>query len=253
MSGDRVFPSLAKISKQKRRLEGEAHAYVKERVSVCIPNYNKGSYIEDCIKSVVYQTYKDLEIIIVDDCSSDNSREEINRCVRTYGGTVKIMTMFLPRRTGTAWAQNMAYYLAKGEYVCNMDSDDIIHKDKIKLQVEASKSGGYDVIGTNFKTFKGSLDHITNPNGGYWLEFEDDKIEDAYLFHKRHCVCFGSLLMRHDVIDMCGGMNKRFIGTEDFEIVHRIATLGYKIGNLNQTLYYYRELSTQRSRLFHSS
>lgn len=250
---DRVFSSLAKVSKQKKRLEGDAHSYAKGRVSVCIPNYNKGSYIEDCIKSVIYQSYKDIEIIIVDDCSDDSSREAINKCIKTYGAKVRIKTMFLPRRCGTAWAQNIAYYLAKGEYICNMDSDDLIHKDKIRFQMDAMERHKYDVVGTNFKTFRGSLDHITNNNGGYWLKFDSEEIQDSYLFNKQHCVCFGSLLMKHEVIDRCGGMNKRFIGTEDFEIVYRIAQLGFKIGNIQEAVYYYRENSTQRSSLFHHS
>jgi cellulose synthase/poly-beta-1,6-N-acetylglucosamine synthase-like glycosyltransferase len=77
-----IRASLKAISQKKRHLEKEAHESTVGLVSVCIPNFNKGKYIYQCIESIKNQSYKEIEIIVVDDCSTDNSRTEINRAMK---------------------------------------------------------------------------------------------------------------------------------------------------------------------------
>lgn len=246
-----VHSALKKISDNKRGVEGIAHSVIEGLVSVCIPNYNKAKYLRDCILSVVKQSYTNIEIIFVDDCSSDGSWKVVQNFRREFP-SIKFVMLQLPYRRGTAWAQNMAYYLARGEFIMNMDSDDIIHKDKIALQTMAMTELGYDLCGTNFQIFRSDVNNPLTRDGGHWLKYDSEDIENSYLFDRVHCVCFGTVMYKHYVIEALGGMNKEYIGTEDYEIIHRAATKGFKIGNVKNPLYFYRSNETQRSKLFHS-
>ena len=110
---------------------------MKELVSVIIPNYNKGKWIKKCLNSVVNQTYPHLEIIIVDDFSTDNSLEEINK-IDFNDRSLKIIENkndSISLKQGTvgslikaqraAYSKNVGIRNAKGKYVTTLDSDDL--------------------------------------------------------------------------------------------------------------------------------
>jgi glycosyltransferase involved in cell wall biosynthesis len=245
-----ISNKLKEISKTRRK-EEYAHHVAKGMVSVCIPNYNKEPFLEECLNSVAKQTYKNkMEIIIIDDKSSDGSWNVIQNFKRKNHG-FKIMTYQTGRRLGTSWAQNIAYYHAQGEYIMNMDSDDYIDPDKVERQLEYMKAHELDACGTNFKLCDRTIENVAKMNGGYWLEYDPDKIKEDYDKEVHRC-CFGTMMFHHSVIEDCGGMNKKFIGTEDYEMIKRISDLGYRIGNLKDPLYYYRIHDGQRSKLFHA-
>ncbi|MEH6456389.1 MAG: glycosyltransferase family 2 protein [Cocleimonas sp.] len=101
-------------------------------VSVIMPSYNSKRYIQDAIESVMSQSYGNWEMIIVDDCSTDDSVEFIRRLIDGEG---RITLITLDINTGAALARNKAIELAKGQYVAFLDSDDMWAKDKLKIQV----------------------------------------------------------------------------------------------------------------------
>ena len=247
-----IYKALRKIS-EKKSLEDQAHLKTPGLVSVCMPNYNKQKYIKEAILSISKQTYPHIELVIVDDKSTDESRSIIHEAITKLQLSIPVRTLFLPKRCGTAWAQNMAYYLSSGEYIANMDSDDVSDPNRIQEQVMAMKNNNYDLVGTNFSIFSEDTAKPLVENGGSWLLYDSEEIADSYMFKLTHCVCFGTLMFKSSLIDKIGGMNKKFIGTEDFEIVDRAISQGAHAGNLNQILYHYRENPSQRSRLFHGS
>ncbi len=114
---------------------------VSEKVSVIMPVYNNGKYLKECLESVINQTYKNLEIIIIDDKSSDNSLEVISRF-----NDKRIKIIKLRKNSGVAIARNKGVEIATGEYICFIDSDDFWDLDKIKKQVEFMKQNDYTFI-----------------------------------------------------------------------------------------------------------
>lgn len=98
-------------------------------LSIIIPNYNKAMYIGKCIDSIVGQSFKNFELIIVDDCSKDASRDIINDYAKQYPFIVPI---FLSKNKGVSNARNMGIRAASGKYVTFIDSDDVyINQDKL--------------------------------------------------------------------------------------------------------------------------
>ena len=97
-------------------------------VSIIMPNYNYSKYLDESILSVLNQTYGNIELIVVDDGSTDNSLE----CIRKYVGRLKLVTQ---SQSGVAAARNAGLSIAKGEYVCFIDSDDSWQNNKIEKQI----------------------------------------------------------------------------------------------------------------------
>ena len=112
----------------------------KGLVSVITPTYNCADFIAETIKSVIAQTYSNLEMIIVDDCSSDNTEEIVKRFTEIDS---RIKYHRLEKNSGAAVARTEAMRLAKGEYMAFLDSDDLWYNDKLEKQLAFMKENGY--------------------------------------------------------------------------------------------------------------
>lgn len=100
-------------------------------VSIIITNYNCENYIEKAIKSCLDQTYKNIEILIIDDNSTDNSLENINK----YLYDKRINVYKINKNVGPYWLKNSLISKANGEFITMLDSDDFYSKDKIEKQI----------------------------------------------------------------------------------------------------------------------
>lgn len=93
-------------------------------ISVIIPMYNTEKYIGECLDSLFLQTFQDYEIILIDDCSTDNSREVAESYVEKFGGRLKIYSN--EKNSDVCITRNNGLMLSRGEYVYYMDSDDVL-------------------------------------------------------------------------------------------------------------------------------
>ena len=105
---------------------------MNDLISIITPSYNSKCFIDDTIRSVLSQSYKNWEMIIVDDCSIDNSVEIIERII---GDNPKIRLIKLENNVGSAQSRNAALEVANGRFIAFLDSDDIWHPDKLEKQV----------------------------------------------------------------------------------------------------------------------
>lgn len=105
----------------------------KPKVAVIIPNYNKAQYLSKCIDSVLNQTYDNIEIIIVDDCSTDKSNQIIKSIVKK---NPDIKYYKLPENRGVSFARNYGAAKTNADYLVFLDSDDVyLNENKIKNEV----------------------------------------------------------------------------------------------------------------------
>lgn len=105
-------------------------------VSVVIPNYNNGKYLEECVTSVINQTYPNIEIVIVDDASTDNSRCLIEMLAQEFNN---IIYYFSTSNKGVSATRNIGFEIARGDYVTTLDSDDTYCPFKIEKEVEVAE------------------------------------------------------------------------------------------------------------------
>ena len=111
-----------------------------ELVSVIIPIYNSEDFISMTLESILSQTYESIEIILIDDCSTDNSEEIIKSYVNKHQN---IHYHQLEKNSGAAIARNRGIEIAKGKYIAFLDSDDLWVKNKLEKQVSLMKQHNY--------------------------------------------------------------------------------------------------------------
>lgn len=116
------------------------------KVSVIVPVYNLFNYISKCISSIVSQTYKDLEIIIINDGSTDNSISEINRLASTDNRIIVIDKM----NEGVSVARNTGIERATGKYIMFVDGDDLIDTDMVQKLIDKAEKNQADYVGGGF-------------------------------------------------------------------------------------------------------
>lgn len=107
------------------------------KVSVLVAVYNAEKYLSKCLDSLISQTYKNIEIICIDDCSKDSSAKILNKYASS-DNRIKILT--LAKNSGQANARNEGLKIASGEYITMLDSDDWFADDSIEKAVEAIES-----------------------------------------------------------------------------------------------------------------
>ncbi|UUZ86244.1 glycosyltransferase [Paenibacillus sp. P26] len=212
------------------------------KVSVVITNYNREAYLKECLDSLRRQTYPNLEMILVDDASTDRSVEVVQEWMEENGAEVIIVRM--PRNAGFSGAMSTGFFLARGEYIAVQDSDDFSHPARLEKQVEfMQKHPDVALVGTNYASFKdGAKRHYVPAN---WLMY-GESIRAVYR-NGGHCVCHGTILFRGAVFDRIGGLTRKIKGAEDYEFIVKFLDIGARIENLPEVLYYYRSHENQRS------
>lgn len=137
--------------KEQQLNTGNKDKYVDDLVSIITPAYNAAEYIAETIESVLDQTYPNWEMLIINDCSKDNTAE----IVRSY--TIKdkrIKLINLEKNSGAAVARNTAIQNAKGRYVAFLDSDDLWKKEKLQKQLSFMQQNGYAFTFTEYQYLK---------------------------------------------------------------------------------------------------
>lgn len=115
-------------------------------VSIIMPSYNTAEYITESIQSVLSQSYTEWELIIVDDCSTDNTDE----VVKNYLTDVRIKYFKNEKNSGAAVSRNRALREAKGKWIAFLDSDDLWMPDKLEKQIKHMEINGYHFSYTNY-------------------------------------------------------------------------------------------------------
>ena len=118
-------------------------------IDIILPNYNKGEYIDECILSILNQSFLNWKLYIIDDCSTDNSLKKINK----YKDYKKIQILKLKKNKGPSFCRNLGMRLSKNSYISFIDSDDYWTKDKLKNQLEFMKMSNYGFTFTDYVPF----------------------------------------------------------------------------------------------------
>lgn len=133
------------------------------KVSIIIPVFNVSNYIEGCICSVMKQTYPNIECVIVDDASLDDSIDKCEKLIAAYQGPIKFIVLRHEQNRGQAAARNTGTETAVGEYIYYLDSDDEISSDCIeKLVKPLMEDNSIEVVQGNLVWIK-KTNEIPNP------------------------------------------------------------------------------------------
>lgn len=121
-------------------------------VSIIMPMYNAEYYVKASIYSILNQTFKNFILYIIDDCSTDSSKQ-----IAESFNDPRIIIISNVINEGVARSRNKAIELAQTKYIAFCDSDDIWHEQKLEKQISLLDSGKYNVVGSFYSTFKDEL------------------------------------------------------------------------------------------------
>lgn len=194
-------------------------------VSVIIPCYNLGQYLCDAVDSVLSQTHKNIEIIIVNDGSTDPYTNEL------LSNFSKPNTIVLTTANqGLPAARNYGISAAKGDFVCCLDSDDMYHPEFIRKSVQVMSDDQAGKLGfvTTWAQFIGDSSVIWKTDN-----YEPYKLAVENVIHV-------ASLFRKSCWKMVGGYNVKFTGYADWNFWVSIVSKGYQWVCIPEALFYYR-------------
>lgn len=206
-------------------------------VSVVIPCYNDGEYILEAIKSVLEQTYKNIQIIIIDDGSTDPyTKMKLNQIAPNIAEVVHV------ENGGPSNARNIGIKLAKGELILPLDSDDYIEKTYIEKAVNMMESDPTIGIVYCKATLFGDKNGPWNlPSYSIELMLKDNLI-------------FVTAMFRKNTWERVGGFSACYKnGLEDYDFWLKIIELGYHVYQINEYLFFYRIKGKSRTQEMISS
>ena len=119
------------------------------KVDIILPSYNKDIYLEESINSIIQQKFNNWKLIIIDNCSTDNSREIIQK----YSENEKISTFFLKKNMGVSFSRNLGVRLSDSKYISFIDADDIWNNSKLQNQIEFMEKNNYNFTYTDYTPF----------------------------------------------------------------------------------------------------
>jgi len=179
-------------------------------VSVVIPTRNSEATIEKCLRSLAEQSYKNLEVIVVDNYSGDRTRE----VAKQYGVKTCLKG---PERSAQV---NFGAEKAVGKYIYRVDSDFVLQPDVIREAVESCEREGYDAI---------LIHNTSDPTVSFWARvrkaerdcYKNDKLNVAARFWKK------------EVFLAVGGFDETLVAGDDYDLQNRLVKSGFRIGRID--------------------
>jgi glycosyltransferase involved in cell wall biosynthesis len=203
---------------------------MKSLVSIIIPCYNAERWIGECIDSALAQTYNSIEVIVVDDGSTDNSVSVL----REYGDKIRWISC---ENGGPSAARNIGLKLSKGKYIQFIDSDDYINLAKIKEQVEFLEASNSDVIYGDWCYQYHQADGLVK-----LANYTTHQPTEDILYYIIACnrIIHGSCLYKREIFDKIVGFDESLRIAEDYYFSMRIALEGFKFSYQPGCHYFYR-------------
>lgn len=199
-------------------------------VTIIIPVYNTEKYLRKCLDSVVNQTYKNIEIIIINDASIDNSKNIINEYAK-YNKKIKVITK--THNAGLSEARNIGLRYAQGDYIFFLDSDDYLHQNTIKALLSLTKNYNSQIAECNYTSMYGPIKRKKEPLKEEIKCINPQKEKNAL----REYGNVWNKLYRHDILN--GFQFPKGLWYEDNAFIYPLLTTIKNMVITNQIYYYY--------------
>lgn len=183
-------------------------------VTVVCLCYNHARFVKEAIQSVKSQTYENIELIVVDDASTDNSKEVIQQALQPYP---EVTFISLDANEGNCRAFNRGWRVAKGEFMIDFAADDVLLPNRIERGVRAFLSSG-SRAGVQFSDAE-LIDEQGKHLGFHSDRFPNQTIPQGDLYKeliRRYFICSPTMMFRKTVIDQLGGYDEQ-LAYEDFD------------------------------------
>jgi glycosyltransferase involved in cell wall biosynthesis len=219
----------------------------KPLVSVVIPVYNAGRFVREALESVFSQTYRPIEVIVVNDGSTDNSEKILDE----YAGRIRY---FRQENAGPSAARNLGIEKARGEWVAFQDADDLWDAGKLEVQLSAVQ-GDEAIVHCDMRDID-EFGHVLRPScmkNRQWAILGPTTLEDMLV----GCgILMSTAVVKRASLQAVGGFDRtNRCGCEDFQLWLYLAASGYKFRYVDKAMASYRQhdgsFSTDGQRMWH--
>jgi len=200
-------------------------------ISVLMPVYNSALFLPQAVESILAQSFKNFELIIVDDGSTDGSLQ----IAKSYSD--ERVKVFSQSNIGISKSRNRLLSLSKGKYIAWMDSDDISLPERLEMQYDYLRLNDDVValgVGTEF------IDEDGMKICQWRTPISHDDIDNAHIKGQGGAITFPSSMMLKSSFEIVGEFDENVTGAEDLCLFLRLAEQG-QLANVSKTLYQYRQ------------
>lgn len=199
------------------------------RVTIIIPAYNKAAWTVKTVQSVLDQTYPDIEIIVVDDGSRDNTKEAL----AAFGDKIRYV---YKENGGACSARNLGIRLAQGEFIGFLDCDDLYLPEKVVLSVQFLKEHPQAIFVHTDAYFIDAHDATIGQYKHPWAKREGKIAHQLIL---KNFICNSTILVRRKALERAGYFDETIFTPADWDLWLRLSEVG-EVGYLNKPLTKYR-------------
>lgn len=208
---------------------GNLYSHSRPDVSVVLPTYNRGNLLPAALDSILNQTYKNFEFIIIDNGSTDNTAALLKSYQQT-DKRIKIIT--LPDNRGISAARNLGNAKARGKYIVIMDSDDISLPNRLEKQIRFMEENPKMAAASSWKKELES--------GKVWTRSTEEQ-EMIFWMHFNNIMGHPETIMRRDFLEEHNiTYNERLTSAVDYDLFKQIIFAGGKIGRQPDVILLYR-------------
>lgn len=202
-------------------------------VSVIVPVYNMEKYLNKCMDSLVNQTLEDIEIIVVNDGSSDNSQKILDKYKEEYPNKIKVINQ---ENLGISAARNNGIKVATGKYLGFVDSDDFVDLNMFKHLYKKIEETSSDIVVCNYKKYYMLNEEYSDINVVKNINF-DNIYDDPSIINSIDYAPWNKLYKKDLFENIEFPLNKKY---EDINAILKIFFKAKKISKLGEYLYFYR-------------
>ncbi len=193
--------------------------FTKDKVSIIIPTYNRDMFLNRCLNSLYEQTYRPLEIIIIDDGSKDKTYEVVQNFIRKFNANGFEIIYFFQNNNGAPSARNKGISESSGDWIQFLDSDDYLPNNKITNQIASLKKAKADLSLCKYKILnqKGLIEEVVENDGNLLFKVANG-----------HSIFTGSALIGKNILKKGVYWNELLYREQDKEFLFKVIFLSDK-------------------------
>lgn len=215
---------------------------IDKLITVIVPMYNVEKYIKECIESIEKQTYKNIEVILVDDGSKDETYKIANELKKKYNNILLIRQ----ENSGQASARNVGLKMAKGDYISFIDSDDFIHLDMYRTLIKIAITSDLDIVECCLQDIFVNTGKL---GSRYYINVDENKIYDGVEFYNlKPSLSPCNKLYRKTFLNKIKFKCTEGHFAEDAYDTTYAILMAKRIVHINKVFYYYRRDNMESTR-----
>jgi len=212
-------------------------------VSILMPAKNAAEFLDECISSILNQTYEKWELCVVDDHSTDNTLEILNQ----FALNDSRIRVFTNKGTGIINALTLAFNRSQGEFISRMDADDLMANNKIELLRNALLKRPNHIITNKVKYFSKTKLNEGYSNYEQWLNALVDQQNHYQEIYKECVIPSPSWMLERHILEGLGGF-KSLDYPEDYDLCFKLYQQNVPVYGLRETLHFWRDYPDRTSR-----